>query len=173
MTVTDHAATMPLLDNPLLEHHPLTDTALLPKGPDAMTAAPLTSEAPVHLPTVSLTRDLPGLPGLRHFVLVRLDEEGLLLSLRSLDEDDIRFVVVPSVGFFPDYAPEVDDATVETLGLHHASDALVLLIVTVGSSLRTSTANLRAPLVLNRHTLAAAQVVLAEEYPIQAALLGG
>ncbi len=116
----------------------------------------------VDLPTVTLTSDLPGLPALRHFVLVRLDEEGLLLSLRSLEHEDVRFVAVPSVAFFPDYAPEIDDAAAAALGLTSADDALVLLIVTVGRSLRESTANLRATLVLNRASLAAAQVVLAE-----------
>lgn len=172
MTLTalvDPRVDAPLPDAPLLDA-PLLDTALLPRSPETMTAETLAEPA---LPTVALARDLPGLPGLRHFVLVRLDEEGLLLSLRSLDADDIRFVVVPSVGFFPDYAPEVDDATVAALGLRAASDALVLLIVTVGSSLRTSTANLRAPLVVNRHTLSAAQAVLTEDYPIQAALIEG
>jgi flagellar assembly factor FliW len=153
----------------------LTDTALLPRSTDAMSAqsAEMTAVAtgPVHLPTVTLASELPGLPGLRHFVLVRLDEEGMLLSLRSLDADGIRFVVVPSVAFFPDYAPEIDDATVSALGLLTADDALVLLILTVGSSLRSSTANLRAPLVVNRHTLAAAQAVLTDEYPIQAPLI--
>jgi flagellar assembly factor FliW len=166
MTVTD-LPTCPLVG------FPLTDTALLPRSTDAMSAQPaeMTDVAPDPLPTVTLASELPGLPGLRHFVLVRLDEEGMLLSLRSLDADGIRFVVVPSVAFFPDYAPEIDDATVSALGLHTADDALVLLILTVGSSLRSSTANLRAPLVVNRHTLAAAQAVLADEYPIQAALL--
>ena len=164
MTVTDLPETV--------SRFPLTDTALLPRSTADMSAE-MTDVAtgPVDLPTVTLAAELPGLPGLRHFVLVRLDEEGMLLSLRSLDADGIRFVVVPSVAFFPDYAPEIDDPTVSALGLRTADDALVLLILTVGSSLRSSTANLRAPLVVNRHTLAAAQAVLTDEYPIQAPLI--
>lgn len=125
----------------------------------------------VELPTMTMATDLIGLPGLSDFMLVRIDQEGMLLSMRSLDDQSVRFVVVPSVAFFPDYAPEIDDVTAAMLGLGQASDALLLLIVTVGKSLRTSTANLRAPIVVNRHTMAAAQAVLAEDYTLRAPLL--
>jgi flagellar assembly factor FliW len=125
----------------------------------------------IELPTMTLASDLIGLPDLRRFVLVRIDEEGMLLSMRSLDEEKVRFVVVPAVAFFPDFAPEIDDDTAAMLGLTTADDALLLLIVTVGTSLRTSTANLRAPIVVNRHSMAAAQVVLDEDLALKAPLL--
>jgi flagellar assembly factor FliW len=125
----------------------------------------------IDLPTMTLATDLIGLPDLRRFVLVRIDAEGMLLSMRNLDDDKVRFVVVPAVAFFPDYAPEITNDAAAMLDLQTADDALLLLIVTVGSSLRHSTANLRAPIVVNRHTMLAAQVVLDEDFPLQAALL--
>ncbi len=125
----------------------------------------------IDLPTMTLATDLIGLPDLRRFVLVRIDEEGMLLSMRSLDDEKVRFVVVPAVAFFPDYAPEINDAAAEMLDLELAGDALLLLIVTVGTSLRHSTANLRAPIVVNRHTMVAAQLVLDEDFPVQTPLL--
>jgi flagellar assembly factor FliW len=125
----------------------------------------------IDLPTVTLLTDLVGLPGLRDFVLVRVDEQGLLLRMQSLDDEAVRFVVVPAVEFFPGYEPEIDDDTAALLGLETADDALVLLIVTVGPSLRHSTANLRAPVIVNRHTMAAAQSVLVEDHSIRAPLL--
>jgi flagellar assembly factor FliW len=125
----------------------------------------------IDLPTMTMASDLVGLPGLRHFVLVRIDERGLLLRMQSIDDEAVRFVVVPAVEFFPAYAPEIDDNTAAILGLETADDALLLLIVTVGRTLQTSTANLRAPVVVNRHTLAAAQYVLAEELSLKAPLL--
>ncbi|HEX6382882.1 MAG TPA: flagellar assembly protein FliW, partial [Acidimicrobiia bacterium] len=62
--------------------------------------------------------------------------------------------------FFPDYAPEIDDDTAERLELKSADDALLLVIVTVTDPVATSTANLLGPIVVNRHTRAAAQAVL-------------
>ena len=39
---------------------------------------------------------------------------------------------VPPAAFFPDYAPVIDDATVETLGITSADDAMVLVVVNPG-----------------------------------------
>lgn len=123
------------------------------------------------LPTIELVSDLPGFPGLRRFVLVQIDSNGLLFDFRSLDDPDVRFVVVPSVAFFPEYAPEIDEVTISQLEIESPDQAWLLLIVTVGDSRDDSTANLRAPLVINRTTRAASQVVLADDiYPLRASL---
>lgn len=123
----------------------------------------LTSTTELELPTIELISDLPGFPGLRRFVLVQFDENGLLFDLRSLDQPAVRFVVVPSVAFFPDYAPEVDIAALSQLGIDSSEQAWLLLIVTIGTDISNSTANLRAPLVVNLTTKEAGQVVLADD----------
>ena len=123
------------------------------------TATRMTS--PEHgLPTIELVEGMPGFPGLRRFALVRLDDLGLLYALRSLDAPDVRFLVVPPAPFFPEYEPELDDATAARLGVSAADEVLLLLIVTPGERPQDATANLLAPLVVNATTSAAAQVVL-------------
>lgn len=127
------------------------------------------------LPVLEFADGIPGFPGATRFVLVRLDESGLVLDLQSLDDPAARFVVVPSVAFFPDYAPEIDDITAVRLGLAASdtapADALVLLMVTVGDSLAESTANLMAPIVVNTAAQTAAQVVLDDpSLPLRAPL---
>ena len=114
------------------------------------------------LPVVEMPDGLPGFPDLRRFALYPLEESGLVQELRSLEDDAVRFVVVPSVVFYPDYAPEIDDTTAHKLGLSEDSDTepLVLLVVTVGDTLAESTVNLLAPVVINSSTRVAAQVVL-------------
>ncbi|HUW78813.1 MAG TPA: flagellar assembly protein FliW [Candidatus Nanopelagicaceae bacterium] len=115
------------------------------------------------LPTIELISDLPGFPGLRKFVLVQFDGNGLLFDFQSLDQADVRFVVMPSVAFFPDYAPEIESDVISKLGIRAADEAWLLLIVTVGVDLKDSTVNLRAPLIVNLNTRAASQVVLADD----------
>ena len=68
--------------------------------------------------------------------------------------------MVAPVSLFPDYAPEIDDAQADALGLEAAEDALILVIVTVGERPEDATANLLAPIVVNVHTRASAQIVL-------------
>lgn len=101
---------------------------------------------------------LPGFPDARHFVLEAL-EEGFepFCTMRSDDMDGLRFVVVPPGAVFENYVIEVPEDDVDRLGLDGAGDALVLVIVTVS---QPPTANLLGPVVINRRTGRARQVVL-------------
>jgi len=77
-----------------------------------------------------------------------------------VEDDRVRFVVVPSLPFFPDYQPVIDDEFAAQYSINDSSDALVLLVVTLGGSMADCTANLMAPIVLNPHKRIAAQIVL-------------
>jgi flagellar assembly factor FliW len=115
-----------------------------------------------HLPELYFAGGLPGFPDARRFVLVRLgDEHSPFSVLRSLDDEaSLEFVVTHPAMFFPDYEPEIDDDVAGRLELKSAEDALLLVIVTVADPVSASTANLLGPIVVNRHTRAAAQAVL-------------
>jgi flagellar assembly factor FliW len=112
------------------------------------------------LPVIELVHPMPGFPTHRRFALVRLDEDGVLCALRSLDDPELRFLVVPPHAFFPEYAPVIDDATASELGVTRAEDVLLLSVLTAGPSLADTTANLLAPVLVNTHTQRACQVVL-------------
>lgn len=125
-------------------------------------------------PTLHFGAGLPGFPEARHFALLRLDDAGTIFSLRSLEDPELRFLAVPPLHFFPDYAPEVPDDAAASLGLQDADDALVLLLITVETGLEDATANLLAPVVVNSRTRAAAQVVLnGSDLPLRAPLRAG
>ena len=67
-----------------------------------------------------------------------------------------------------DYAGGLDDDTAAALDLQHADDAFVLAIVAVGQDGGQHTVNLLGPVVVNRHTGAARQVVLVDSaYPLR------
>jgi flagellar assembly factor FliW len=112
------------------------------------------------IPLIELVQPMPGFPELRQFALVQLDDDGLLCAFRSVEEPDLRFLVVPPSAFFPDYTPEVDEEAVRELGIENVDDILVLVVVRAGASLAESTANLAAPLLINASTRRAQQVVL-------------
>lgn len=134
---------------------------------------PTAGEPMTDLPVLELVRPMPGFPEHRRFTLVQLDDDGVLCSLASLDEPGLRFLVVPPNRFFPDYQPEVDEAVAGELGIERAEDALLLVVLTAGTSLDTTTANLAAPLLVNPATRQAGQVVLDQPgLPVAAPLLG-
>jgi flagellar assembly factor FliW len=122
------------------------------------------------LPELTLSGGLAGFPDLERYALVELPETSPLFLLRSVDESGLEFVVAPPAVFFADYAPELDDATVERLGINDAADVLLLVVLTVGSGIDTATANLLAPIVINQRTRAAAQVIVQGDWPLRALL---
>ena len=120
---------------------------------------------------ISFAFGIPGFPDARHFRLVPWGSEDSPFSVLQCLDQALELVVMLPDDFFPDYAPEIDDETVERLGLVTADDALVLVIVTVKENVEQSTANLLGPIVINRHTRSALQVVLAEAWSPRRPLL--
>lgn len=123
------------------------------------------------IPVIELVEAMPGFPERTRFALVRLDEDGVLCSLKSVEDPDLRFLVVPPTVFFPDYAPVIDDATVSALQIERAEDVLVLVVVNPGDRASNATANLLAPVVVNTVSRQATQVVLGEDLPVRAPLV--
>ena len=124
------------------------------------------------LPELSFVRPLPGFGDLRRFVLVELPAgEGTLFELRSLEQPAVRFVAAVPTAFFPDYAFDLDEGDCDQLGLTDETDALVLVLLTMGADAAATTANLLAPVVVNARTRQAAQVILSgSDWPVRAAV---
>jgi len=112
--------------------------------------------------TVVLTfaAGLPGFPRSHRFVLEDLGA-GLapFCRMRSLDEPGIAFTVVPPGAVVADYRVSIDAESVERLGIASEDDVVVLAIVTLSAPPAAPNVNLLGPIVVNRHTRAAAQVV--------------
>jgi flagellar assembly factor FliW len=135
-----------------------TDLADAPSAaPSAAASAPDTE-----LPVLEMVQPLAGFPDRRHFALARLDETGLVCDLRSLEDPELRFVVVPPSAFFTDYDPAIDDSVAEELGVESDDDLLALLVVTLGVTPDSATANLAAPVLVNHRTRRAGQYLLAD-----------
>jgi flagellar assembly factor FliW len=128
-----------------------TRTASRPIG-DTMT------DPSLGLPTIDLAVPMPGFPRHRQFVLVRLNDEGLLYALTSSEDPELRFLVAPPEPFFPDYAPEIEDEVFAALNTTDPDRLLLLVVITAG--VNETTANLLAPIVVDRDSRRAMQVIL-------------
>jgi flagellar assembly factor FliW len=124
----------------------------------------VTAAAEPDIPELEFGSGLPGFPDARRFALVRIEdgEDTPFAMLRCLDTPDLEFVVVHPFLFFPTYSPELDDETAERLDLRSADDAIILAIVTVPDEVKDATANLAAPIIVNRRTRQALQAVLGD-----------
>jgi flagellar assembly factor FliW len=127
----------------------------------------------VPLPVLEMVQPLAGFPDRRRFALARLDETGLVCDLRSLDDPDLSFVVVPPGPFFADYSPVIDASVTDELGLEDENDLLARVVVTLGDTPEQATANLLAPVLVNHRTQRAGQYVLSDaDLPMRAPLSG-
>ena len=139
-----------------------------------MTAQLIDVTETAELPVLEFVAPMPGFPEQRRFVLVRLEDEGVLYSLTSIEVPHLRFLVVPPTPFFPDYEIDIDNESQVALGLPDADDLLVLLVITAGDTLADTTVNLMAPIVVNQRSRCAVQLVLgASGLPVRAPLLAG
>lgn len=109
---------------------------------------------------LSFATGLPGFPAARSFALETLGPQlEPFARLRCLELPGVAFTVMPPGVLFPDYSVVVDEESVERLGIESADDAVVLAIVTLSVPPEPPKVNLLGPIVVNRRTLDAAQVV--------------
>ncbi|MCU1500374.1 MAG: Flagellar assembly factor FliW [Acidimicrobiales bacterium] len=126
------------------------------------------------IPELRFEAGLPGFPEAHRFALVTWGDDSPFSILTCLEGESPEFLVAPPVAFFPDYEVEIDDETADRIGLSAAEDALLLVIVNVADGPQQATANLRAPIVVNRHSLRAVQAVLDDDsLPVRQPLFAG
>jgi|AAFX01.1.fsa_nt_gi flagellar assembly factor FliW len=119
------------------------------------------------LPTITMAVPMPGFPAHREYVLVRLNDDGLLYAFTSIQDPELRFLVAPPEPFFPDYAPEIENEVFAALNTKDPDRLLLMTVITAGVD--ETTANLLAPIVLDRDSMRAMQVVLSGSgYPVRA-----
>ncbi|MDP9334147.1 MAG: flagellar assembly protein FliW [Actinomycetota bacterium] len=110
---------------------------------------------------ITFPAGLPGFPHAHRFLVAPWGPAGSpFLLLSSMEDADVGFVVVPPWVFYPEYDFELDSGTAERLVLAGAEDAVVFAVVTLRERPEDSSLNLLGPIVVNRFTHEAAQVVL-------------
>ncbi len=117
---------------------------------------------------VKLPMGILGFEKIKDYVLLADPEEAPFAWLRVADNSSLAFVVINPFAVVPEYAPDIPEADVEFLGIRDSSDALLLNIVTIHVGNR-ATVNLKGPIVINRTTHVAKQVIIANagEYSVQ------
>ena len=108
-----------------------------------------------------------GLPGFRHLTKFALfhdethaqntgaaeaNSAGVFLWLQSLEDSDTAFVLLNTFMFMPDYAPKLEEGTLDSLGECDSEDLIIRNIAVVPEKLEDMTVNLCAPIVINSVT---------------------
>ena len=127
------------------------------------------TDTELNMPIIDMAVPMPGFPAHRQFVLVRLNDNGLLYAFTSVDDPNLRFLVAPPEPFFPDYAPEIENDVFAALNTKDPDRLLVMVVITAG--VQETTANLLAPIIVDRDSRRAMQVVLTgTDMPVRAVM---
>lgn len=112
---------------------------------------------------------LIGFSGLNNFVLLPHKEDSPFSWLHSIDDPDVAFVVLAAHEFFPDYAPDIPDGEIADLEIEKTDDVILLSLVSIPEKVEEMTANLMAPIMINKKTLQAKQVIItnSEKYGVK------
>jgi flagellar assembly factor FliW len=109
---------------------------------------------------VRMPNGMLGFEEIKDYVLTTNPGEQPFAWLQVADNAALAFVVIDPFVALPDYQPDIPQTDVEFLKLKQADDALLLGIVTIHDDQR-ATVNLKGPIVVNRHTHVAKQVIIA------------
>lgn len=122
----------------------------------------------------SLPHGLPGFGNETKFALLAPDENSPFCFFQSINNEDLTFVLINPFDFFPDYEFKLTDEILEELKISNDNPPLVFNIVTIPKKIEEMTANLVAPLILNKKDGIAMQIVLEKtQYTTKHRVLGG
>lgn len=105
---------------------------------------------------------LVGFGDYKTFEIFYNEEELPFCWLRLHGPETLHFVIVDPVGLIPGYEPELFDEDAGALGIVDSAQATIFNIVTVkDGDTPAATVNLVGPIIINRESGVARQVVLA------------
>lgn len=109
--------------------------------------------------TITFKGTILGFKELDLFEFETIDENGPYAYLKSVEEENIGFVVANPFTFFKDYSFKLEEKDKSWLQIETHEEVLVLGIITIKTPFEKSTMNLTAPLVININHLTGSQIV--------------
>lgn len=90
-------------------------------------------------------------------------ENDSVLSLQSLEDPELSFILMNPFGLFSDYDPKPSPDDLKSLGAAEESALSYYVIAVLRDTLTESTLNLKAPLVVNAFDHVGKQVILPQD----------
>lgn len=112
---------------------------------------------------VTFEEGIPGFSNLHKFAVINDGSNEYISYLQSLEQESVCFIMMPPVFVEKDYDIEISDSTVRKLGIEKPEDVKLYAILTVPESFKNTTANLKAPIVVNTGNNKGIQEILDDE----------
>lgn len=111
---------------------------------------------------------LPGFENSHNFILLRV-EDSVFSCLQAVDKVETAFVLISPFEICSDYHFNLDEDTINRLEINAPGEVEVLSIVVIpNGKMNEATANLQAPIVINKNKMLGQQTILADtDYPLR------
>jgi flagellar assembly factor FliW len=118
---------------------------------------------------LTFTAPPPGFAPLTDFELEPVEGAAGLYTLRDTAGADLRLFLLDPTFYVPEYDPALTDAHLAALGAAAPSDVDVYVVANLLDGVPV--VNLLAPIVVNPRSGAATQLILEDDWPLQAELI--
>jgi len=122
---------------------------------------------------ISFPEGIPGFDYIKAFALLdSVDEYSPFKWLQACDEENIAFVVIRPADFLEDYAPDIPQSDIESVGAASIDELLIFSIVTIPEDPSKMTANLQGPVIINPENRIGRQAIsISERYFVRHLIL--
>ena len=115
---------------------------------------------------ITFPNAIPGFAGLKRFVLLDHDAEGLFKWLQSVDEPDLAFLLSPPNYFHSDYQLPKKAYPITSIDVKLPDEVVVMTMVCVPQDDNSYfTLNLKGPIVFNYSNMKAIQYIVDTDDP--------
>lgn len=108
-------------------------------------------------------KGIPGFEDYKYFNVNIIKDNEKFYSIVSKEDDNIGFISISPFDIKKDYEIDLDDEVVKELEIKTEKDVLVLCLITLGKTLKDSTANLKAPIIINIKNNRGKQLILQDD----------
>jgi len=110
--------------------------------------------------TWSFPKGLPGFETETQFTLLPIEGNSIFQVLQSIQSSNVAFIVANPYTVVDNYTFLVDEPTIKLLEIKQEQDVFVLGVLSLKEPFESSTINLQAPLIFNKITKKAKQMIL-------------
>lgn len=108
-------------------------------------------------------KGIPGFESYNYFNVNVIEGNEKFYNIVSKEDSNIGFVSISPFEIKKDYEIDLDDEFVKELDIKEEKDVLVLCLITLGKTLKDSTANLKAPIIINIKNNRGKQLILQDD----------
>lgn len=109
---------------------------------------------------ITFEKGIPGFEDEKRFVILPFAEDTPFFILQSTDTSQLAFVLTEPFSYFQEYEIDLSKEILEELSIEKESDVVIFSILTVQEPFEKTTANLQAPIVVNKNHRKGKQIVL-------------